>query len=57
MDKVSIIIPYKERWDLTHHRMAELRQYAPENVEIVLVNDGSDAEDCREGAIWWKDIG
>lgn len=51
---VSIIIPYYNHWQLTHQRLSELYRFAPENVEIILVNDASPDADCRTGAGWWQ---
>ena len=49
----SIIIPFFNRFDLTHKRLAELYQFAPESCEVVLVNDAStDLVDSQVG--WWK---
>lgn len=54
MRKFSIIIPYYNRWDLTHQRMAELFKYLPIEHEIVLVNDASTQSDCETGVGFWQ---
>jgi len=51
---VSIVMCYYGRWDLTHARMNELYKYAPDNCEIILVNDASPDIDCRNGAAFWQ---
>lgn len=52
--KSTIIIPYLNRWDLTHARLMELYKYCPSS-EIVLVDDGSTDADCAKGIIWWQE--
>lgn len=52
--KVAIIIPFYNKWELTHVRLFELYQYAPEETEIVLVDDASTELDCRDGIEWWQ---
>lgn len=50
----SVIVPFYNRWDLTHACLFGLYQHAPENIEIILVNDASSDSDCRSGAAWWQ---
>jgi len=52
----SIIIPFFNRYDLTHQRMAELYKFAPDNCEIVLVDDASTEEvvSVKGGIGWWQ---
>lgn len=50
---VSIVIPYFNRWDLTHPRLMELYQYAPDTCEIILVDDASTEPEPGNGANWW----
>ena len=51
----SIIIPYFNRFDLTHARLYELTTHVPlENVEIVLMDDASTELDCQTGVTWWQ---
>lgn len=52
--KTSIIIPFFNKWNLTHARMMELYKHAPTDVEIVLVDDASTDEDCAGGVAWWQ---
>ena len=51
---VSIIIPFLNKWNLTHELLYSLYKYAPDNCEIVLVNDASTEEDCEAGVSWWQ---
>lgn len=52
--KVSIIVPYFNRWDLTLARMSELYKYAPDYCEIILVDDASTEEEPNGGVVWWQ---
>jgi hypothetical protein len=53
--EISIIIPFFNRWDLTHARLYELSQHVPlGNVEIILMDDASTEIDCRTGVAWWQ---
>ena len=52
MPKYSIIVPFFNRWDLTHKRMMELHKFAPDGCEVVLINDASTEVD---GAKFWVD--
>lgn len=51
---MSIIIPYFNKWELTHARLMEIYKYAPDYCEIVLVDDASTDEDCARGIAWWQ---
>lgn len=51
---VSIIIPFFNRWELTHARLLELYRFAPENVEIILVDDASTEDMIDSGIAWWQ---
>ncbi len=52
--EISIIIPYFNRWDLTHNRLMELYKFAPDNCEIILVDDCSTEAAAITGAAWWQ---
>lgn len=54
--ELSIIIPFFNRWDLTHARMGELYNFAPENCEVVLVDDCS-TDESPQGIAWWQRYG
>ena len=54
MSLISIIIPYYGKWELTHARLLDLYRYAPDNCEVVLINDASSQSDCETGAGWWQ---
>lgn len=51
--KSSLVIPFYNRWDLTHARLMELYKVCPSS-EIVLVDDGSTESDCARGVVWWQ---
>lgn len=51
--KVSVVIPFLNRWDLTHARLMEIYKYCPLS-DIALVNDGSTDTDCDGGVAWWQ---
>ena len=51
----SIIIPFFNRWDLTHARLYELSQHIPlRDTEIILMDDASTELDCQAGVTWWQ---
>lgn len=54
VELVSIIIPFFNRWDLVHARMAELYRYTPPNCEILLVNDASTDVEIMGGEGFWQ---
>lgn len=55
--KTSIVIPFFNKWNLTHARLSELHKFAPEGCEVILVNDASTELDCEHGISWWqKDV-
>ena len=54
MPRFSIIIPYYNRWDLTHARMSEIYGHLYSDIEVILVNDASPELDCRSGAGFWQ---
>src|SRR4030042_5050974 len=54
---VSIVMPYFNRWDLTHARLMELYRFAPEYCEIVLVDDASTEAEPGNGVKWWMESG
>lgn len=51
---ISIIIPFYNRWDLTHQRMMDLHKWINEEVEIVLVNDASTDMEIKGGVAFWQ---
>lgn len=51
---ISIIMPFFNRWDLTHARMFELYKFAPDNCEIILVDDASTEDMIDSGVAWWQ---
>lgn len=54
--KVSIIIPFFNRWDLVHQRLSELYKFAPDGCEVILVNDDSTELDYFGGTNWWNTV-
>jgi len=53
--KTAVIVPYFNRWDLTHKRLWELYQHVPpQDLEIILINDFSTDLDCESGVVWWQ---
>jgi len=52
----SIIIPFLDKWELVHQRLNEIRIHAPDECEIVLVNDGSSG-DYDKSVGWWQKHG
>ena len=50
---VSVIIPFYNRWELTHQRMMELYSHIHTPIEIILVDDCS-TDDVSGGMGWWK---
>ena len=52
--KVSIIIPFYGRWDLTHARMLELYTHVQTKCDIVLVDDASEGDGYIGGVAWWQ---
>ena len=56
MNKVGIIVPFYNHWDLCHARLFEFYRLLPqEDVEIILVDDASeDIEEIQGGISWWQ---
>lgn len=54
MKLISVIVPFYNKWHLTHNTLKKLYDFAPENCEIVLVNDASTEKDCEFGVGWWQ---
>ena len=53
--KVSIIIPFFNKFHLVHSRLMELYKHVPkEDIEIILVNDASTEEKIDESVAWWQ---
>ena len=55
---ISLIIPFFNKWDLTHRCLSDIYKFLPsENIEVVLINDASTEADCETGTAWWqKDV-
>ena len=53
---VSIIIPFLDHWELVHARLDEIRKFAPDNCEIILVDDCS-VGDYDDQVGWWQNYG
>ena len=54
---VSIVIPFLNEWQLTHQRLMELYKFAPDNCEIILVDDASPELEGANGISWWQKNG
>lgn len=55
MAKFSIVVPFYNRWDLTHRCLSDIYKFlGGEDIEIVLINDASTEQDCAAGAAWWQ---
>lgn len=55
MSITSIIMPFFNRWDLSHARLSELYKYIPPyDVEIILVDDASADKDVDGGVAFWQ---
>jgi GT2 family glycosyltransferase len=52
-NKTFIIIPFFNKWQLTHARLMEIYRHIP-NSEVVLIDDASTEEDCLDGVAWWQ---
>jgi GT2 family glycosyltransferase len=53
----SFIVPYLNKWGLTHRCLAEFYKFlAGERFEVVLVDDGSTDVECLTGLKWWLDL-
>lgn len=56
MNKISVVIPFYNHWELTHQAMFDLYSFCRESIyEVVVVNDGSTEVECYTGLQWWKD--
>lgn len=53
----SIVMPFFNRWDLTHARLSEFRTFLPPTCEIILVDDCSTEADVRSGTAFWQKSG
>ena len=52
-NRTFIIIPFFNKWQLTHARLMEIYRHIP-NSNVVLVDDASTEEDCQDGVAWWQ---
>jgi len=52
--KVGIVIPYYNKWNLTHARLYELYKLVSGDYFVVLVNDGSTDSNILPGIEWWQ---
>jgi len=56
--KVSIVIPHKDHWELTHALLFSLFKLENQNIyEILLVDDGSQDSATIGGEQWWMHNG
>jgi len=54
LPRISVIIPFFNRWDLTHARLMEIHKFFPDGVEVILINDASTETDCDGGVAFWQ---
>lgn len=52
--QTSVVISTFGRWDLTHCRLSELWAYAPDDTEIVVIDDAHPSHDTEKGVNWWQ---
>lgn len=55
---ISIVMPYFNRWDLCHSRLAEFYKFFLNkyDIEIVMINDASTEKDCASGVKFWQGV-
>lgn len=52
---ISVIIPFLNKWELTHARLNEFYRFLPpKEIEVVLINDASTEDGCITGVAWWQ---
>lgn len=54
MNKVSIVIPNYNRWDLCHQLLFDIYKNCSLVYEVIIVNDGCTEKESFEGLEWWK---
>lgn len=55
MAKFSIIVPFYNRYDLTHRCLSDIYKFLyGEDIEVILINDASIETDCASGVAWWQ---
>lgn len=54
-DKVSIVIPNYNRWDLCHTLLFDLYKHCAFIDEIIVVNDGCTQAESFAGLQWWRE--
>lgn len=52
---LSVVIPFYNRWDLTHSCLGKLYGSGLRPKEVILVNDASTDTDFHGAIQWWKD--
>lgn len=59
MNKVSIVIPNYNRWDLCHQTLFDIynKCHLPSIQEVIIVNDGCTEKASFTGLQWWKGTG
>jgi len=52
---IAVVIPFYNKWTLTHQRLRELYNFIPpDTIEIILINDASTELECETGIAWWQ---
>ena len=55
MKSISVVIPFFNKWELTHSRLYEFHQFIPtKELEIILVDDASTENGIDSGVAWWQ---
>lgn len=54
MNKVSIVIPNYNRYDLVHQLLFDIYKNCSPVHEVIVVNDGCTEEESFTGLIWWQ---
>lgn len=52
---ISIVIPFHNKWEMTHARLNEIYHHlSHHNIEVILVDDASTEEGYGGGVAWWQ---
>lgn len=51
---ISIVLPFFNKFDLTHQRLHEIFSFLPKETEVVLVDDASTENDSLGLISWWQ---
>ena len=52
---ISIILPFLNKWDMTHQRLNEIYHHLSHHpIEVILVDDASTEDNYKGGVGWWQ---